>query len=60
MDQNIPFLLIKLANRNGRILLIKAIVDDVTEAAPRSVLCKKVFLEISQNSEENACARVCF
>ena len=47
-------------DKNGRILLIEAIVDDVTEAAPSGVLCKKVFLEISQNSEENACARVSF
>ena len=29
-----------------------------SEAATRGVLCKKVFLEISQNSKENACARV--
>ena len=29
-----------------------------SEAATRGVLCKKVFLEISQNSQENACARV--
>ena len=31
-----------------------------TEAAIRGVLCKKVFLEISQNSQENTCARVSF
>ena len=30
------------------------------EAATRGVLCKKVFLEISQNSQENICARVSF
>ena len=30
------------------------------EAAIRGVLCKKLFLEISQNSQENACARVTF
>ena len=24
------------------------------------VFCKKVFLEILQNSQENTCARVCF
>ena len=43
---------------------IKAYVKDAlyyryfqyTEAATRGVLCKKVFLEISQNSQENACA----
>ena len=31
-----------------------------TEAATRGVLCKKVFLEISKNSQENICARVSF
>ena len=31
-----------------------------TEAATRCVLCKKVFLEISQNSQENTYARVFF
>ena len=29
----------------------------MTEAATRGVLCKKVFLEISHNSQENNCAR---
>ena len=33
---------------------------DNTEAATRGVLQKKVFLEISQNSQENTCARVSF
>ena len=32
----------------------------VTETATRGVVCKKVFLEISKNSEENICARVSF
>ena len=31
-----------------------------TEKATGGVLCKKVFLEISQNSQENSCARVSF
>ena len=31
-----------------------------TEAAIRGVLLKKVFLKISQNSQENTCARVSF
>ena len=31
-----------------------------SEAATKGVLCKKVFLEISQNSQENTCARVSF
>ena len=30
------------------------------EAATRDVLCKKVFLEISQHSQENTCDRVSF
>ena len=30
------------------------------EAATKSVLCKKMFLEISQNSQENTCTRVSF
>ena len=30
------------------------------EAATRGVLCKQVFLEISQNSQGNTCARVSF
>ena len=33
---------------------------DRTEAATRGVLWKKVFLEISQNSQENTCAKVSF
>ena len=32
----------------------------VTEAATRGVLWKNMFLEISQNSQENTCARVSF
>ena len=31
-----------------------------TEAATRRVLSKKVFVEISQNSQENSCARASF
>ena len=31
-----------------------------TEAATRGVLYKKVFLEISQYSQENTCARASF
>ena len=30
----------------------------LSEAATRGVLCKKMFLEISQNSQESTCARV--
>ena len=42
------------ANPNNIVFTIKD-----TEAAARGVLWKKVFLEISQNSQENICARVC-
>ena len=31
-----------------------------TEATTRGVLCKKAFLEISQNSQENTCVRASF
>ena len=31
-----------------------------SEAATRVLLCKKVFLEISQNSQESTCARASF
>ena len=54
-------------NVNGKIiacsnavkLLGKTIDNELkfTEAATRGVLWKKVFLEISQNSQENTCAR---
>ena len=33
---------------------------DARKAATRGVLCKKVFLEILQNSQENTCARTSF
>ena len=32
----------------------------IREAANGGVICKKVFLEISQNSQENTCSRVSF
>ena len=34
--------------------------NTLAEAVARGVLLKKVFLEISQNSQENTCARVSF
>ena len=37
-----------------------AFARDISEAATRGVLWKKVFLEISQNSQENTCPRVSF
>ena len=37
-----------------------AISRQESEAATRVAPCKKVFLEISQNSQENTCARVSF
>ena len=39
---------------------IKSMVCTFSEAATRGVLCKKVFLEVSQNSHENICTRVSF
>ena len=41
-------------------LKYKTFICILTEAATRGVLFKKVFLEISQNSQENTCARVSF
>ena len=46
---NIPFIL-KPVNWFG----------GVTEAATRGVLWKELFLEISQNSQENTCVRISF
>ena len=39
---------------------VKLIDTKYSEAATRGVLYKKVFLKISQNSQENTCARVSF
>ena len=43
-------------------VFIEASLSDYTdsEAVARGCSVKKVFLEISQNSQENACARVSF
>ena len=41
-------------------MLLSTHVRCIIEAATRGVLYKKVFLEISQNSQENTCARVYF
>ena len=46
-----------LASINGD-SLFKALV--LLKAATRGILWNKVFLEISQNSQENACAKVPF
>ena len=35
-------------------------INRITETATRGVLEEKVFLEISQNSEEKTCARIPF
>ena len=40
--------------------MAKLTLNKCPEADSRGVLCKKVFLEISQNSQENTCARVSF
>ena len=39
---------------------VSAVLLEVTEAATGGVLQKNVFLEISQNSQENTCAKVSF
>ena len=38
----------------------KTLFELTTEAATRGFLCKKLFQAISQNSQENTCARVSF
>ena len=43
-----------------RLLCSVSNVEGLSELATRGVLCKKVFLGISQNSQENTCARVSF
>ena len=40
--------------------MLKGLKYNMAETATRGVLLKKVFLEISQNSQENSCARVYF
>ena len=40
--------------------LVSAIIDINSEAVVQSCSVKKIFLEISQNSQENICARVSF
>ena len=42
------------------ILTILISANSSTEAATRGVQCKKMFLEISQNSQENTCANASF
>ena len=39
---------------------VSAVLLEVTEAATGVVLQKNVFLEISQNSQEDTCAKVSF
>ena len=45
---------------NFYLSILKNIYELLPEAATRGVLYKKVFLQISQNSQENTCARVSF
>ena len=49
-----------LSNSLYRSLCSVSNVEGLSELVTRGVLCKKVFLEISQNSQENTCARVSF
>ena len=50
----------KLFSSLHNICLGKVAENHSIEAATRGVLCKKVFLEISQKSWENTCARASF
>ena len=52
----------KTASKKREILIrfIKIISLEDAEAATRGVLFKEVFLEMSQNSQENTCTRVSF
>ena len=49
-------------NSSHSLTLLKYLINETvkSETASRCVLCKKVFLKISQNSQENACSRVSF
>ena len=51
---------IYILNTNPFLLSVHRFYLLVLEAATRSVLQEKVFLEISQNSQENICTRVFF
>ena len=44
----------------NRSLVAKNTRKEVAKAATKGTLCKKVFLEISQNLHENICAKVSF
>ena len=46
--------------QNTKITVSKVPLFSYQKQPTRGVLCKKVFLEISQNSQENTCARVFF
>ena len=48
--------IINFLNKN-RVIIVKVILQ---KQSPRGVLLKNVFLEVSQNSQENTCARVVF
>ena len=58
----VDFFYVKEANTSYCLLSDRIFVtsDIFSEAATWGVLWKKVFLEISQNSQENTCARVLF
>ena len=52
---------LKQRNNKGVIKLILSVpYVEVAEATNGGVLCKKVFLKISYNSQEKTCARVSF
>ena len=52
----------KIRNKKDNLQIIFWSTDDysIKKQSPRGVLWKKVFLEISQNSQENTCARASF
>ena len=51
----------KFSQNNTSVLLVCIVTNfQLPEPATRGILCKKVLLEISQNSQENTCARVSF
>ena len=55
----------KTSECSPNVICVKSVVKyeamtQNSEAATRGVLWKKVFLEISQNSQENTCVRVSF
>ena len=49
-----------MSAKSNKIELSEQCIVTWKEEQPPMVFCKKVFLEMSQNSQENVCARVSF